>query len=197
MNIEVMPGFIRRKRTDKIILHHTASVTDLTLADLEAMHKARGYKGVGYNHYIRQTGVAYIGRGDDAIGAHAGSKSGFNSKSVGVSLSGNFDINNNQPTPAQIATLIPLLVRLCRKYNLTAEDIIGHRDVTPTACPGRFFPMHEIKGAVRLALMKGTMDEVMTDAHKQAGITAMRILYSLPFPQEAEAILNKLRPFLN
>lgn len=192
--IEVMPGYTRRKRTTKIIVHHTAAIQDLTVQDLDAMHRARGYKGVGYNIYIRKNGTVYVGRGEDAIGAHAGAKANMNSQSVGICLSGNFEIE--QPTLAQLESLVPLLTRLCRKYILTANAIIGHRDVTPTLCPGKFMPMMDIKGDVRLALMKDTQPETgLTDAHQQAGITALGVLYGLPLPEGAVALLNRLRRY--
>lgn len=196
--IEVSPGFQRRKSTKKLILHHTAAMSDLTLAEIDSMHKGNGWKGIGYCLYIRQAGDLHIGRGEDAVGAHAGSKSNMNSVSCGICLSGNFEIQH--PTDAQIATLVPLLARLCRKYGLQVTDIIGHRDVTPTACPGRNFPMSVVRLDVSALLAAGSItaaaaNVVLTKEQIENLMDSVRGLYQYweQMPQRWRDAVNAVR----
>ena len=56
-------------------------------------------------------------------------------------MTGNFE--TGKPTEAQIAALVELVRYLRGKYgDLT---VIGHKDVMPTACPGRNFPWAELR----------------------------------------------------
>ena len=47
-----------------IVLHYSATFEDqnLTVKDIDAMHKKRGWKGVGYHYVIRRDGVVEKGR---------------------------------------------------------------------------------------------------------------------------------------
>lgn len=54
---------------------------------------------------------------------------------MGVHVCGNFEIG--EPTIYQIESLAYLLGWLCEQYDLDpATDIVGHRDLMATACPG-------------------------------------------------------------
>lgn len=117
----------------QIIVHHSASSKLTTTKEgIEAWHLAKKYNGIGYHHVIEARGRHRVGRPVDLIGAHA---EGHNTGTIGICLCGNFE--TEQPDAEQIGTLVQVLATLCKRYGLTAEAIVGHRDVNQTACPGR------------------------------------------------------------
>lgn len=125
-----------RAETNRIIIHHTGlpKDRDMTAAEIHMLHRDRlGWAGIGYHYVIRKNGMIERGRGWNMVGAHAAEN---NKDSVGIALAGNFCIGS--PTPAQINSLVSLLVTLCGVYQLVPDElsVIGHRDVNATACPG-------------------------------------------------------------
>ena len=68
------------------------------------------------------------------MGAHA---EGDNYGTLGIVLSGNFELS--EPTQAQIESAAFLIAHLAQVYGipLDGEHILGHRDVSATACPGK------------------------------------------------------------
>ncbi len=129
----------KRRETDYLVVHHTASAGDIGAAEIHEEHKANGWAGCGYHYVIRFDGTVERGRPRDTVGAHA---FGVNDRSIGIALSGNF--MTTEPTDAQITSLENLLADLCDLYCLNQTNIIGHRDVAvmlqdsadATACPG-------------------------------------------------------------
>ena len=124
-----------RRVTDQIVVHHTGNPTDddLSAAEIDVSHKARGWTCIGYHYVIRKDGAVELGRPDWAVGAHA---YGNNSHTIGVHVCGNFD--EAEPTDEQIESLAMLLANLCADYSLPIDryTIVGHRELMPTACPG-------------------------------------------------------------
>ena len=129
-----------------LIIHHTSG-TDIdpledtshhTFEIVDARHKQKwsfksnlGYY-IGYQYFIDKTGKVTQGREDTEEGAHT---IGYNKESVGICLSGNFDVT--KPTEAQITALKALLHRLSAKYNVSLENIIPHRAKANKSCYGR------------------------------------------------------------
>ena len=125
-----------RAETDQVVIHHTGNPTDddLSAAEINTSHKARGWSCIGYHYVIRKAGTVEVGRPHWTVGAHA---YGHNSHTVGIHVCGNFEIG--EPTDAQIESLAMLLANLCTDYGLTIDrdHIVGHRELMSTACPGR------------------------------------------------------------
>ena len=121
-----------RKKTLLIVIHVTATPPgwDKGRAGIDAMHKAMGWSGIGYNGLINPNGKYEVGRGEDAVGAHV---AGFNSIAFGISIVGGVDKNGKPDvstiTPAQWATLEKEVKRLSKKY--PQAKICGHRDLSP------------------------------------------------------------------
>ena len=130
-----------RGRTDAIILHH-AEATYATAQDVHRWHLGNGWAGIGYHYYVRKNGLVYRGRPEDAVGAHAGSKSGYNGRSIGVCFEGDY-MTETMPT-AQLEAGRALLRDIEARYG-GGLRVIGHRDVTATDCPGTRFPMDAMK----------------------------------------------------
>lgn len=124
-----------RETTNRIVIHHTGNPVDddLSAEQIHASHQAQGWVGIGYHFVIRKDGTVELGRPDWTVGAHA---YGFNSKSIGIHVCGNFDMA--EPTEAQINALPQLIADICDAYGLiaSADIVVGHRDLMATACPG-------------------------------------------------------------
>ena len=104
-------------------MHCTASREGqpLTVADIDKMHRARGWNGIGYH---------YVGRSVEKAGAHV---SGHNADSIGICYVGGLDGSGNPKdtrTEVQKAAIRELVNELCRKYT-TVVEVRGHRDYSP------------------------------------------------------------------
>lgn len=121
-----------------IMIHHTAHPT-WDIHDTHKYHRdTNKWVGIGYNFFINPDGSVFEGRGFN-IGAGA---TGYNSNSIHVCFAGNFE--KTKPTATQLKNGKELI-----KYLLTLVpnnvQIIGHKDIGKTACPGKNFPLAEFK----------------------------------------------------
>ena len=128
-----------------IVQHYSATPIerDFTAADIDAMHRARGFREIGYHYFIRKNGKVETGRdmsqpGRFETGAHS---QGENSASVGICLEGgvtlaarNVGVDNR--TSAQIKAQIALIRELLARF--PNAKVVGHRDMpgAATQCPG-------------------------------------------------------------
>lgn len=132
-----------------IVIHHSAS-NGGNAASMDKYHReVRGWtNGLGY-HFVIGNGS---GSGDGQIeiggrwlhqlhGAHAGNDE-YNQHGIGICLVGNFE--DGQPTEAQVRSLIELVNYLQQRCNIPFENILMHRHVRDTACPGENFPYYEL-----------------------------------------------------
>lgn len=125
-----------RKPVDEVYLHHsvtraTASPCDDT-ATIERILDQRGLEG--YNYVIHPSGVV-----SELAGERRGEHTyGKNSTSIGICFVGNFD--NEQITMAAIVAASRTINLLRLKGDLVADldalQILHHRQVRSTACPG-------------------------------------------------------------
>jgi len=130
---------INKRRVDKIVQHHMAHKS-WHIKDVHNFHKnSNGWAGIGYNYWIDFDGNIYEGRGMN-VGAHVG---GHNSHTIGVGYQGDF---TKQKMPdAQLKAGIALNKWLIDQFpNVSKSDIIGHRDLASTSCPGSNFRMAEL-----------------------------------------------------
>ena len=125
------------RKINLIICHCTASRPDqhISVEMLDQMHKARGWKGIGYHFYITRDGQLYRGRLEDEIGAHARH---YNAHSIGICYEGGLDEKGRPAdtrTPAQRQALIALLRAL--KIDYPDAEIVGHCELEGVhkACP--------------------------------------------------------------
>ena len=130
-----------------IVIHHTAS-SNGSVESIHETHLGKGWQGIGY-HFVIGNGN---GMGDGSIeetfrwreqmhGAHAG-KDEYNQHGIGICLVGNFE--ETDPSSAQLAAVKRLIGVLKTAYQIPTSNVIGHRDVKATACPGSNFPMDEV-----------------------------------------------------
>jgi hypothetical protein len=112
--------------TDKYPLMDTSNHT---AKDMEAWHLSKGWDGLGYHYVIHKDGEVWKGRPETYNGAHC---VGYNDKSIGICLSGNFDATN--PTEAQEKSLVLLIRDIQTRYpNI---KFAYHRDFAKKTCPG-------------------------------------------------------------
>ena len=141
-----------------IVIHHTASSGGSVPAIHEA-HLEKGWDGIGY-HFVIGNGN---GMGDGVIeptyrwreqmhGAHAG-KTEYNQHGIGICLVGNFQ--ETHPSSAQLASVKRLVATLKHEYKVPSENVIAHKDVKATACPGKNFPLAEVGSSHLVPLFSG------------------------------------------
>jgi hypothetical protein len=137
-------AFQRRTQTDRLMVHHSASA-DGDAPTFHQWHLGQGWNGIGYHAVICKDGTIQQGRPFWAVSANT---MNHNYHTIGVNLVGDF--TSHQPTEAQVASLIKLLAWLCQEWNLKPGNILGHRDLNSTSCPGdSFYPrLPEIRRAV-------------------------------------------------
>lgn len=126
-------------RITHIVIHYSATYEDqnLSVKDIDAMHRARGWSGVGYHWVIGRDGNVEAGRPETQVGAHVG---GQNTGKIGICCIGginratgpNKGVDNR--TPAQIDALIKLIRECLERY--PGAKVVGHRDLAATQCPG-------------------------------------------------------------
>lgn len=147
----------KRTKTTAIVVHHRAGEGDVQ--SIHDMHiKDKEFAGIGYNFYIRLNGLVYLGRGWPHIGAHAGSENGYNSKSIGICFEGNYETRKTMPR-AQFDAGVEL-IQMALVLFPTIEEIKGHGEVSATACPGKYFPLDEMRNKV---LEEGPMEDKTGD----------------------------------
>ena len=136
------------KKVDEIVIHCSATPPsiDIGASEIDEMHKARGWRGIGYHKVIRRDGSIENGRmldddefiNDLEAGAHA---RGHNGHSVGICLVGWISVKDGIATPEfnytrrQMHALYGLLFDMVDQFPGAA--ILGHRDLpgVTKACP--------------------------------------------------------------
>lgn len=139
------------KNIEKIVVHHTASTGNLDNpeAALRAIYYyhavRRGWGDIGYNYLIDPQGNIYEGRagGERVVAGHA---QGYNTGSIGIAVIGNYQ--ENQVPYEVFEALSALIQEKADLYNIKIDgvstfrgelfpNVMGHRDVASTACPGQ------------------------------------------------------------
>lgn len=114
-----------------IMLHCSATkeTVDTTYETIEAGHKVRGFREIGYHYYIRKDGSVQQGREEHETGAHC---VGYNSTAIGICYEGGLDENGKTKdtrTIAQKRAIPRLIAKIMERHPITR--ICGHRDVSP------------------------------------------------------------------
>ncbi|GMU20678.1 MAG: hypothetical protein AMXMBFR13_07740 [Phycisphaerae bacterium] len=153
-----------RRRWHCIVLHHTASDFG-SLRDIDRWHRHRGWKGCGYDFVVGngtnsgdgqvEVGPRWIEQRD---GAHTyldrtnarrnGVSQGYYNKcGIGIVLVGNF--NKTRPSQQQMESLARLVRFLMDVCHIPESQILTHGGVDQTQCPGRNFPLGQLRSMIR------------------------------------------------
>ncbi|WP_343698871.1 N-acetylmuramoyl-L-alanine amidase [Caulobacter sp.] len=120
------------KQVDFLVVHCSATPAsrDIGRAEIDVMHRQRGFRMIGYHYVIRRDGRVEKGRPETEPGAHV---EGYNSRSLGICLVGGVKTDGKTPednfTPEQFAALRHMLANL--KHAYPKAEILGHRDLSP------------------------------------------------------------------
>lgn len=122
-----------------------------------AREGGKGWKDIGYHRYIEFDGTIRQGRPDVAPGAHC---EGFNANTLAICVSGHGDY---EPFNAQqMGSLIEQCVRWCKRHELDAGHVIGHRECDDhgapkvwKTCPGNLVDLDLIRALVARELRDG------------------------------------------
>lgn len=140
---------IRPNKWKYVVVHHSATQAGSAAAFDEFHRNKKGWnRGLGYHFVIGngngarnglvETGPRWTGQID---GAHAGSKE-YNQHGIGVCLVGDFE--GGSPTTKQISSLVSLVTELQQLCNIPPENVILHRHIRDTQCPGDGFPYYDL-----------------------------------------------------
>lgn len=107
---------------------------EVSIIEVDAWHKARGWAGFGYHNLVHLDGSVSQGRPASRIGAHVG---GHNADSLGYCYVGGLDRDmrpKDTRTAAQKATMLRLTVEAIKAHAL--RSVLGHHDTDAgKACP--------------------------------------------------------------
>lgn len=141
-----------------IIIHHSGTEEGSAL-QFHRWHLNKGWdKGVGY-HFVIDNGQSEKQNGQiestprwikQEDGAHCKADD-MNSRAIGICLVGNFDVD--KVSHKQMESLIYLVNKLRRHYNIPLNHILGHGKVSgaSTHCPGLRFPWADFVNHLRNA----------------------------------------------
>lgn len=121
-----------------IVIHcsATAEGKEITAADVDKWHKAKGWDGIGYHFFIKLDGTIELGRRIKQIGSHV---AGHNKNSIGICYAGGVETDNKTPkdtrTKAQMESMKKLVQDLLVRF--PTAKVVGHRDFAGVnkACP--------------------------------------------------------------
>lgn len=131
-----------------IVVHCSATKPDQNIgaAELDAMHRDRGWRKIGYHFVIRRNGVVERGRRLNEQGAHVQS---HNRNSWGICMVGGVGVDGsieNNFTTEQFASLRTLLATLMYIPGMQ-KRVVGHRDLSPDLDGDGVIEKHEwVKG---------------------------------------------------
>jgi N-acetylmuramoyl-L-alanine amidase len=154
------------RKINRIIIHTSASynilrgVLDPSAKDIDRMHRARGWNGIGYHRVIRRNGVVEFGRDDDMAGAGV---AWANSDTLHVCCTGSGD--HADFTEEQKESLAKICHMWLKKHGILDAfrknpfRILGHKEInvlvtaglyperarTTKSCPGKKVSMEQIR----------------------------------------------------
>ena len=157
----------KRKKTEKLVIHHGASSIHFTGEDYFDWHVARDFYGLGYNAVVEWKEVIKLGRPLWAIGAHSTSSNG---STIGICLVGDFTIH--KPSNGQYKALAWYIVNVIQvEYPHLQEigkHIVAHSSLDPTACPGILFNFSILEKYMKEMKEDDVMDwqkKIMQEGH--------------------------------
>lgn len=138
-NLEFKSNHSPMGNIEGIVVHQSGVTVLQSINVIHNYHKnTNGWAGIGYHFYVRKDGSIYEGRPLNLAGAHC---PGANNNSVGICFEGNFD--EEIMSDAQKNAGIELIRFLETKNDI--KWIKGHNEFIATSCPGKNFPLGEMK----------------------------------------------------
>jgi N-acetylmuramoyl-L-alanine amidase len=93
----------------------------------------RGWIDIPYHYIVDFEGNVYAGRDIDFAGD---TNTPYDTAGHAlIEVIGNYE--DIEPNAAQLAAVARLMAMLAKKYNISPDTIVGHKDVAATTCPGK------------------------------------------------------------
>ena len=140
-------SFRDKSAIDRIVVHQTdtpdqGEFTPYAIANYHV--NTNNWAGIGYHYVITNDGDIYQTNEDTVTSYHA---SGWNSRSIGVAITGQHSLGDSIDKKKYNA-LVFLLAKLCNKYNLNVDQIVGHNETgSPKSCPS--IDMNQLRSDVK------------------------------------------------
>ena len=123
---------------DTLVWHYTATYEDQDIGavEIDRMHRARGWSGIGYHMVVRIDGRVETGRALDRMGSHV---KGQNARKLGCVYVGGLrratgpNIGHDTRTDAQRAAMARLTQDMLARFPI--KRVCGHMDLAATQCP--------------------------------------------------------------
>lgn len=113
-----------------ITFHHTAGSKKQTVESIAQDQIKRGFATFAYHFAIYEDGSIYAVNDIESISWH---DSGQNTNSIGIVFVGNYETSVLSQKAYNSAVLLSDI--LCKELKI--QGIRGHRDTSPTLCPGK------------------------------------------------------------
>lgn len=114
---------------DGLVIHHSAGPEDQTFNNIDAYHKAKGWKRIGYHQAHRPDGSRWILNADERKTNHIENN---NTHFIGHVCIGNY--HRKRMSAAMEGSVRAAIMELDERYHFA--HIIPHRWRKATACPG-------------------------------------------------------------
>jgi len=146
---EIPPG-VKKRKWRYIIIHHSATDHG-NAARFDRYHREHMHMiSLAYHFVIgngSDSGDGEIEVGDRWIHQWAGGhcdRERFNEEGIGICLVGDF--MKGVPTKRQMDSLVRLIKRLQKDFDIPVTNVLGHREINEksTLCPGDNFPFEEL-----------------------------------------------------
>lgn len=146
--LDTLPIYVPPYKASYVIVHHSATKDGKTVNTraIKKYHiRVKGWSNIGYHFLCERVGDTYhieVGRPMNEPGAHC-RDGGFNFKSIGVCMIGNFDLA--EPPKDQLKLTYKLIQNIQNVLNIQNKNVIGHREAQALAgtladrrthCPG-------------------------------------------------------------
>lgn len=165
-----------------IILHHTAA-EEKDAEQIRRYHLSKGWQDIGYDFMIERDGHTAAGRSLSIQGAHAGVLY-YNQHAIGVAVIGN--LSKRDIFPQQLASLIELLHELRKNYNIPLQNILLHKEIKNTECPGAQFPKKQI-----IKILEEKQETDIAPVNPELAKEIASLLHSLQLEKDKNRILNE------
>lgn len=147
MNIKKIPNQIIKQplqnlnlsKVDAIALHHMAHPT-ADVKTVEGWHINQGWRALGYNFWVGFDGTVYEGRGFK-LGAGVENQNGH---IISIGFQGDYHSKEVTMPDAQFNAGVDIIKYVMKKVP-SVKKTGGHGEFMATACPGKYFPLEEMK----------------------------------------------------
>lgn len=140
-------------------LHNSGGIR--STREYHQQHLNQGWSGLGYNFTVDLDGKIYKGRDPKYIPSGI---LGHNKDSIHICAIGNFE---NMIMPAVQKEAIKWLVAYCVRTWPTIKYAKGHKEITNTDCPGKNYPLNDIRTVVTHGLITAPIKPTPSPIHNK------------------------------